>query len=109
MGERGFRDIRMLGRTICERSWCSEEKGAESDVRKRSQRWWEAGRGGAQTSPILCFLFPLLRFLVAYGNTRHVHGKAGEGSEYGLSDLRVRRDEYLPVLGDEEFNPPWRL
>lgn len=30
-------------------------------------------------------------------------------SEYGLLDLRVRRDEYLPALGDEEFNPPWRL
>lgn len=42
-------------------------------------------------------------------NTRHVLGKGEVGSEYGVLDLRVRRNEYLPVLGDEEFNPPWRL
>lgn len=81
------------------------ENGAESDVRKED-RLWGVGSGWAQASPILCFLFPLLPFLVACGNTQHVHGKAGVGSEYGLPDLRVRRDEYLPVLGGEEFNPP---
>lgn len=26
-----------------------------------------------------------------------------------LSYLRIKRNEYLPVLRDEEFNPPWRL
>ena len=58
--------------------------GKETEV----VRGWQ-GRG--QTSPILCFLLPLLQFLVACGNTRHVHGKAGVGSEYGLLDLRIRR------------------
>lgn len=73
--------------------------GKEAEVR-------EARREGHQASPSLCFLFPLLPFLAVCGNTRHVHGKAGAGREHDLLDLRARRGEYLPALGDEEFSPP---
>lgn len=65
---------------------------------------WE-GRGSGLTYP----LFPvppasILGCLRKYQAC--VHGKAGASSEHGLLDLRVRRDEYLPMLGDEEFSPP---
>lgn len=51
-------------------------------------RGWQ-GRGSDLTYSL--FPVPLLQFLVACGNTRHVYGKAVVGSEYGLLDLRVRR------------------
>lgn len=83
------------------------EEGAESDVRKGDrQRWWAAGRGWAGPHLFSVSCFPCFHSWLPGEIPGMCMGRLELSREYGLLDLR---DEYLPVLEDEEFNPPWRL
>lgn len=85
------------------------KEGTESDDRKGDRSGGRLVVEGLRPHLFSVSCSPCFHSWLPVENTRHVLGKGEVGSEYVVLDLRVRKNEYLPVLGDEEFNPPWRL